>query len=334
MNILVGDLGGTKTILAVISSEAGPYKPLAEKTFKSANFKSLEDIIKTFLGETKLEISQTCFAIAGPIVNGHAHFTYLNWNIGSENIKSTFNLSAVHMLNDMESLGYSIPLLKTEDIHTLSRGIPVVGGCIAILAPGTGLGEGFLTYEQDHYVAQASEGSHVSFGPEDDLQIGLLQYLKGKGCGHVSYERVCSGGFGIPIIYEYLKAINFAPEPAWLTVKLAESKDPSPVIFNAAQDQINPCALASATLDMFVDILGVEAGNLALKVLSTGGIYLGGGIPPRILTHLEKPNFLEGFRNKGRLSSLLINVPVHVIINPKAGLLGAAAYGLAHLSSS
>lgn len=328
MNVLIGDIGGTKTILAVFSSETGPNKPLVELTYPSTHYASLEAIVAEFLAAVKLPVASACFAIAGPIVAGRAHVTNLAWTVDSEVLKSTFMWPEVKLLNDLESVAYAINILGPSDIYTINPGVPVAGGNIAVLAPGTGLGEAFLTGKDGHYQAHASEGSHVSFGPVGPLQIGLLQYMNQQGHHHVSYERVCSGGLGIPNLYAYLKSIGHAEEPAWLAEQLAGAEDITPIIVNAAQDSTRPCELAVATLDMFVAILGAEAGNLALKVLSSGGIYLGGGISPRILTNLESPEFMDALRNKGRFHEMLSKYPVHVILNPKAGLLGAAAFGL------
>ncbi|HNN14063.1 MAG TPA: glucokinase [Anaerolineales bacterium] len=328
MNVLIGDIGGTKTILAVFSTEAGPRKPLAEKSYPSAGYESLEAIIAEFLMEVHLPVQQACFGVAGPVVDGSAQITNLPWVISIETIKSNFKWTKVALLNDLEAVAYAISILEPEDVLTLSAGEPVRDGNVAVLAPGTGLGEAFLTFQGGRYRAHASEGSHASFAPAGKLQLGLLEFIHAQGHEHVSFERVCSGGLGIPNLYAYLKSIQYAEEPAWLTEKLAISADPSPVIFNAAQDASHPCDLAVATLDLFVAILGAEAGNLALKVLSTGGIYLGGGISPRIINELKRPGFLESIRSKGRFRDLLTKMPVHVILNSKAGLLGAAVYGL------
>ncbi len=327
MNVLVGDIGGTKTILSVFSTEAGPHAPQVEKTYHSGRYETLEKMVQEFLGQVKIEVDQACFGVAGPVVSGHARITNLTWVVDATTIQSECNFSSVKLLNDLESVAYAIPILEKEDIFTLSAGIPVPGGSIAIVAPGTGLGEGFLTHDNGAYCAHASEGSHVSFAPVGALQIGLLKYLNEQGFHHVSFERVCSGGPGMPNLYAYLKSTGLE-EPSWLAEKLATCEDATPIIFEAAHDKNRPCELASATVDLFVSILGAEAGNLALKILATGGIYLGGGISPHILEDLQKPTFLEAVRSKGRFRQLLTNMPLHVILNAKAGLLGAAAFGL------
>jgi glucokinase len=328
MMLLAGDIGGTKTVLAVFSSEAGPHTPLVEATFPSSRYGRLEAIVREFLEQNTWQIDRACFGVAGPVVAGTAQITNLPWEMSETSLKETFGWASARLQNDLESIAYAVPILEPNDVHTLNAGAPVAAGNIAVIAPGTGLGEAFLTREPTRYRAHASEGGHASFAPSTDLEIGLLTYLRRElGHGHVSFERVCSG-LGIPNIYNYLKASGQAEEPAWLAAQLADAADPTPVIMNSAIGKTATCALTVATLMTFVSILGSEAGNLALKVLSTGGVYLGGGIPPRILTVLEDPSFLKAFRHKGRFHDLLAGMPIHVILNPQAALLGAAAYGL------
>ncbi len=328
MNVLVGDIGGTKTILAVFSSERGPREALARKTYPSAQYETLESMIGEFSEEFPVDTSCACFGVAGPVIERRARITNLSWVVDGPALQSFFGWFEVALLNDMRAIGCAIPVLEEEDLHTLSAGTRVPGGSIAVLAPGTGLGEGYLTYDGGAYHAHGCEGSHAAFAPVGSLQIGLLTYMNGQGFDHVSFERVCSGGLGIPNLYAYLKTTGLS-EPSWLAEALGASEDPTPVILAAASDADRPCELARATLDLFVAILGAEAGNLALKLLATGGIYLAGGLSPRILPELEKPAFLEALRSKGRFRKLLTDVPVHVILNADAGLLGAAAYGLA-----
>jgi len=331
--LLVGDIGGTKTILAVVKDETGARTLHHERNYPSAQFDSLEAIIHEYLGGTTLSIDRACFAIAGPIINGQAQITNLPWVVESEKIRSAFKLTVVRLINDLESVAYAVPVLEPEDICTLHAGSPVARGTVAVIAPGTGLGEAFLTWDGGAYRPHASEGSHASFGPTTPLQMELLAYLREKkGFDHVSYERVCSGALGFPNLYDFLKNTGRYSEPCWLAAKLADCEDPTPVIVEAAKDKTNPCGICVATLELFCEILAAEAGNLALKVLSTGGIYLGGGIPPRILDELQKPVFLFNLKNKGRFQDLISKMSVKVILNAKAGLLGAAVHGLQTIS--
>jgi glucokinase len=200
--LLVGDMGGTKTVLAVFSPEVGPHRPLVEKTYSSSRYGSLEDVIQEFLKAISMPIERACFGVAGPVFAGRAQITNLPWMISESNIKDCFGWDNVKLLNDLEAVGYAVPILEPDDLLTLSPGKPVAGGNIAVLAPGTGLGEAFLTYDGGRYRAHASEGGHVSFAPINKLQMGLLTYMyEVKGHNHVSYERVCSGGLGIPNLY-------------------------------------------------------------------------------------------------------------------------------------
>ncbi len=326
--LLAGDIGGTKTVLAVFSAEAGPHAPLVEATFPSSRYGRLEAIVREFLSHNSLPVDRACFGVAGPVVAGTAQVTNLPWLMSEASLTESFGWRAARLLNDLESIAYAIPILEPDDIQTLNAGAPVQHGNIAVIAPGTGLGEAFLTWDSDHYRAHASEGGHASFAPSNELEDGLLSYMRTQlGHGHVSFERVCSG-LGIPNIYYYLKQSGYAEEPAWLAEALADTADPTPVIMDSATGKTQSCELTSTTLATFISILGTEAGNLALKVFATAGVYLGGGIPPRLLGPLQEPAFLEAFRRKGRFRDLMAEMPVHVILNPKSALLGAASHGL------
>jgi glucokinase len=324
--LLAGDIGGTKTNLAIFSTEAGLRAPLVEATFPSGNYSSLEALISEFLGQVDVTVTQASFGVAGPVVGGQATITNLPWVMTETQLAESLSLSTVRLLNDLVAIAYAVPSLEPADLHTLNKGEPAPGGAIAVVAPGTGLGEAYLTWDGTRYRAYPSEGGHADFAPANSLELGLLHYLQER-LGHVSYEAVCSGK-GVPNIYTYLKDSGYAEEPAWLAEQLAIAKDPVPVIVKAALDKGRSCELCAATLDTFVSILGAEAGNMALKVLASGGVYLGGGIPPRILSALEQERFMEAFHRKGRLADLLSGIPIHVILNPKAALLGAAYYGL------
>jgi glucokinase len=324
--LLAGDIGGTKTNLALFSREKGPRKLLAEATFPSARYLSLEALVREFMSQTDLQADRASFGVAGPVVDGRATVTNLPWEMQEAQLARSLSLASVHLLNDLESIAYAVPFLRPDDLHTLNDRPPTPGGAIAVIAPGTGLGEAFLAWDGTRYQAYPSEGGHADMAPTNELELGLLRYLQGI-YGHVSYERVCSG-LGLPNIYTYLKAIGHAEEPAWFADRLAKAPDATPVIVNNALDPEKRCELCVATLSTFVSILGAEAGNLALKVLATGGVYLGGGIPPRTLPALSSGSFLRSFQNKGRFSEFMIRVPVHVILNPKAALIGAACYGL------
>jgi glucokinase len=323
--LLVGDIGGTKTSLAIYSGEGGPREPVAEATYPSGRYSGLDVLARDFLSGTGSRVSRACFGVAGPVVEGRATITNLPWALDESDLREALGVASVRLLNDLTAIACAVPFLLDEELHTLNPGDPTPGGALAVIAPGTGLGEAFLTWDGSMYRPHPSEGGHASFAPVGLIQVELLHYLFGR-FEHVSSERVCSGS-GIPNIYAYLRDSGRVSEPAWLAREIAEAPFPTPVIVQAGLDESRPSALCSETLRTFVSILGAEAGNLALKVLATGGVYLGGGIPPRLLRLLEAPGFLEAFRGKGRMSELLAHVPVHVILNPRAALLGVACVG-------
>jgi glucokinase len=322
--LLAGDIGGTKTSLAIYSDQEGLHRPLAEATFPSDAYPNLETIAREFLAQVEHKVDAASFGVAGPVVNGHVRTTNLPWEMDEAELRSALGLRRVYLLNDLESIGNAIPRLGADDVFTLNEGQAEVNGAIGVIAPGTGLGEGFLVWDGRHYRAHPSEGGHTDFAPTNATEVELLRYWLARK-EHVSYEWVCSG-IGIGHIYTFFKESGFAPEPDWLAAELAAADDVTPIIVRAAVQQDDP--LCRATLDTFVSILGAESGNLALKILATGGVYLGGGIPPRIIPLLQTGTLMQAFKSKGRLIEVLQHVPVRVILNPKAALIGAAAYGL------
>lgn len=327
--LIAGDIGGTKTLLALYSPEQGPRKPLAEKLYHSADFKSLDDIVRAFTAETGAKVRAACFDVAGPVIAGRAHLTNLPWNLEESAMQQALGLEQVTLMNDLKAVAYAVPRLADQDLHVISPGTPEPHGQIAVIAPGTGLGEAFLVWNGTQYIAGASEGGHADFGPNDDIQGELWHALR-KKFGHVSLERVCSG-IGIPNIYDFLRESEFAPEAAEFAAQLAEAHDRTPLIMGAAEKDTGN-KLATKTLEIFVAILAAEAGNLALKFLASGGVYLAGGIPPRILPHLGAEQFMPMFTNKGRLGAFLRNVPVKVVTSD-AALQGAAMFGLDRLQA-
>ena len=324
--LLAGDIGATKTSLGVYSATKGPREPIVEGAFPSDRYSSLEVLANEFLSQANVAVERAVFGVAGPVIRGQATLTNVSWIVDEVQLKKKLDITSVLLLNDLKALALGVLLLEPEDLYTLNKGEPTPGGTKAVIAPGTGLGEAFLTWDGSQYRAYDSEGGHTDFGPTNPLEDDLLMYLRNRW-GHVSYERICSG-MGLPNIYDYLKESGHADEPAWLAEELAAAGDPTPIIVNAALDVATACELCKATLELFVSVLGAEAGNIALKVLATGGVYLGGGIPPRILPALRQEGFMQAFLNKGRHSDFLAKVPVYVILNPNLALIGAAFYGL------
>jgi glucokinase len=320
--LLAGDIGGTKTVLALFKEDCTAefeHAPVHEAVFPSGDFISLEAIIDEFLKEFDIGLSGASFGVAGPVVNQQAEITNLAWVIDAKKIQDAFGVNTV-LLNDLEAIANAVPHLKEDALVTLHKGDPEPAGAKAVIAPGTGLGEAFLVWDGQKYESYPSEGGHAAFAPTSFRQLDLLMYWL-KKLDHVSYERFCSG-IGIPNIYEYLLECGDYDEPDWLRQELALVEDRTPLIVNTAKSGDVPICVD--TLTLFMEILGGEAANLALKVLATGGVYIGGGIPPRIISQLQASNFMELFQNKGRFSEMMADIPVYVIRNSHAALYGAA----------
>jgi glucokinase len=325
--LLAGDIGGTKTDLAVFTVEHGPRVPIAQKRFSSGDYPSLEAIARAFIAEIDLPVTWACFAVAGPVIDGQATLTNLPWVVDEAGLQDGLRLELVSLLNDLEATAVAVPHLQRDELHILQEGITVPGGAIAVIAPGTGLGEAFLTWDGSRYHAHPSEGGHTNFGPTNRRETELLRYLQARWA-RVSYERVCSGRY-IPDLYDFLKDEGRTQESPDVRAELATVQDRTPTIMAAALRSPGPDPLCLETLNLFVSILGSEAGNLVLTVLATGGVYIAGGIPPRLLAGMSGggQRFLTSFRDKGRLSPMLARVPVHVVVESVA-LLGAAIHGL------
>jgi glucokinase len=328
--LIAGDIGGTKTDLAIYSKESGPHAPLAQAEVHSADYPSLQAIVAEFLSKTNLPVVAAAFDVAGPVIDGHVKTTNLPWVMDEGSLKSALKLRSVHLMNDLEAVARSVPVLRPSDLITLNQGDAVAKGAIAIIAPGTGLGESFLTWDGTRYLAHSSEGGHSDFAPTDQRQIRLLEYLL-KRFDHVGVERVCSG-IGIPNIYEYLRDEEKIPEKPEVAQSIASANDHTKAIVDAALDPQNPDELCHATVEILVSILGAEAGNLALKVLATGALYLAGGVATHLSSVLQQPEFMHAFTKKGRFKDVMERIPVH-LITARAALIGAASYGLESLKN-
>nr|WP_319396921.1 glucokinase [uncultured Desulfobacter sp.] len=322
--MLAGDIGGTKIELAIYADRTNvPANPVHEARFKSADYQSFETIVQEFLSQTRLKPQLACFGVAGPVTDGHSRITNLPWEIDAGKIEQTCGIPSVFLLNDLEAIAVSVPHLGNDALFTLNPGAPDPKGNRAVIAPGTGLGVALLVRAGAGYRAFASEGGHTAFSPRDAQEVKLLEFLIQR-YGHVSFERVCSGS-RLPDIYDYFLENKIFAEPEWLRKKLDAATDKTPVIVETALE--HKADICEATLDVFVRALGTIIGNMSVTLLPTGGIYLGGGIPPRILNRLTQPDFLNRIADKGRFSSLCANLPVHVILDPQAALHGAAWYG-------
>ena len=323
--LLAGDIGGTKTLLALYDPILGGRHPISQAEFHSASYPGLDAIAREFLTRQKQTADCACFDVAGPVIGGRVHLTNLPWDLDEATLRQSLGLQRVMLLNDLKAIAYAVPRLQRNELHCINAGEADPTGPIAVVAPGTGLGEAFLIWTGGAYVACSSEGGHASFSPTDERQSRLWQSLSNR-FGHVSCERVCSG-LGIANVYDHLRETRPELEPAAFADALSRAADRTPLIAQAGLENPTGNPLAAETLEIFVSILGDEASNLALKVLSTGGVYLAGGIPTHLLPKLTDGRFMQAFVSKGRLSDLLAAMPVHVV-TARAALLGATLYGL------
>lgn len=319
MLILAGDIGGTSTRLAYFDTSGGSFLPLVEERFPSRESGSLEEIVCRFAGKHSFTAERACFGIAGPVRQGRVRTPNLPWSVIADELARTLGLAEVLLINDLAANAYGIDLLATEDFVVLNQGSADPTGTIAVISAGTGLGEAFAYWDGSMHQPLPTEAGHADFAPRNELEAELLLYLRAEH-GRVSTERIVSGP-GLRNIYRFLRDARHQPE----TPAVAEAmrrEDQSAVISGAALAGV--CPLCVATLDLFVSLYGAEAGNLALRVLATGGVYLGGGIAPKIIERLKGPGFMQAFTAKGRLSPLLEAIPVRVILNDRTALLGAA----------
>lgn len=321
--ILAGDVGGTKVHLALYGFDHGQLSHVRDERFPAHEYSGLEEIVAKFLSENgSPEITAACFGVPGPVRNGRLKLTNLPWLLDSRELSMRLNIAHLFLINDLEANGYGIPELTPEQILTLNVGDASAVGNRALVSAGTGLGEGVLVWNGKAHVPMASEGGHADFAPRNELEMDLLRYLMRQLGGRVSFERVVSG-IGLKNVYTFLRDEKNMEEPDWLRDRM-ENEDPNAVIGEVGEQGKNE--LCVKTLDIFVSSYGAEAGNMALKVLASGGIYIGGGIAPRILTKMKDGTFMKSFIDKGRLSDLLIHTPVRIILESRAALMGAAAF--------
>ncbi len=341
--VLAGDIGGTKTLFRLAEFDGTEWRSLYEQRFASANYPSFFAVLREFLNQAKQNLgdlptlSAACFGIAGPVRDRRSQLTNLGWSIDSDRLAEEFNIPKVSLINDFVAVGYGVLGLQPHDLHTLQDGNVIERAPIGVIGAGTGLGEAYLGWNGDRYEVYATEGGHTDFAPRNELEIELLKYLQQRH-DRVSVERVVSG-MGIVAIYQFLRDRQAASESLEIAEKVRqwESGDvesgAAAAIANAAlancgiNVETNSDHLATKTMQMFVEAYAAEVGNLALKLIPNGGLYIAGGIAPKILPLLQDGTFLRILKGKGRVSPVLEDIPIHIVVNPEVGLIGAMLYG-------
>jgi glucokinase len=320
MRVLAGDTGGTSTRLGIFEVEGSGYRVVEQRSYPSREYPGLGEIVAEFMGAEGDDCQAACFGVAGPVTGRRMRTTNLPWVIDTDELATVSGISTVMLLNDLEATAWGVSVLDEDQVVTLNPGRADAAGNGAVIAAGTGLGEGGIHWDGNTARPFACEGGHSSFSPTDELADRLLHYLRALH-GHVSWERVLSGP-GLANLYRFMLADTGAEEPDWFA-EAGDSGDPVPAISEAAFN--GRCEISVRTLELFARLYGVEAGNLALKVMATGGVWVGGGIAPKVLRFLEDGAFMQGFLDKGRMRPLLESMPVRVILDDRTALLGAAA---------
>ncbi len=319
--ILAADVGGTSSRIGLFEADGGRVRPVIEVVYPSGGHKGLDEIVRAFLATHRPQVDRAGFAVAGPVIGGRAEAPNLPWTVDARSLAHAVGLPTVGLLNDLEANAHGIQVLEDKDFLVLNPGSPDASGNRAVISAGTGLGEAGIYWDGREHHPFAGEGGHASFAPHTDLEIELLLHLRKKFGTHVSWERVVSGP-GLASIYEFLRDTGRGTEPSWLREALRTGDPPAVISRTAREGTSDLCAQA---LELFVSAYGAEAGNLALKVLATGGVYVGGGIAPKI-TETLKRTFMDAFVAKGRLKRVLETIPVRVILNDRTALLGAARW--------
>jgi glucokinase len=326
--ILAGDVGGTKVDLALSKFDRGQLVTVHDHKYHAREFPGLVQVVESFLDECKqtlgqpVDVGAACFGVPGPVRHGRLKLTNLPWMLDSSQLASDLKIQHVFLINDLEANGYGIGELTPDQILVLSKGDPAAEGNRGLIAAGTGLGEAILVWNGHSYLPMASEGGHSDFAARNEEEIELLRYLQKTLGGRVSSERVVSG-IGLANVYAYCRDVKGMPEPAWLKDRM-RTEDPNAVIGELGESGASE--LCVEALNIFVSAYGAEAGNLALKILAVGGMYVGGGIAPKLLKKMQDGTFMKAFTDKGRLSDLLVQTPVRLILEDRAALMGAAAY--------
>lgn len=322
--ILAGDIGGTNVRLAAFELEGSRLQCVVERIYKAAEHKNVCEVVRKFISTEGVLVDRACFGAAGPVRHGRVTFSNLDWVIDCRDLAELLRLKAVGLINDLEAYAYGVNTLESKDFVTLQEGPEDATGNMAVISAGTGLGQAGLYWDGFRHHPFPCEGGHTDFAPRNDVEQELLRYLLKKH-EHVSYERILSGP-GIRNVYEFLRDTKKEEEPAWLSEQLKDASDVPAVISRMALEQ--KATICERTMEMFVSIYGAETGNCALKFMAVGGMYIGGSIAAKILPLMQRPEFMKAFLAKGRMERILREMPVKIVLNDDAGILGAANYTL------
>lgn len=327
--ILAGDIGGTHTRIALFQLNEDRLEKILDRVYPSRDYSNLDEILSVFISNENVHVSAACLGIAGPVVNGQVSTPNLAWIVDALRLAKLLQVTTVWLINDLQAHASGIDDLREADFAALNPAPPGKGNA-ALIAAGTGLGEAGLYWDGVRRRPVATEGGHCDFAPRDDLEVELFRYLR-KKFGRVSYERILSG-HGLQNVYDFLRDSGTEQEPEWLKQELTSAPDRSAVISHVGMNAKAP--ICERALDIFVSVYGAEAGNLALKLLATGGVFLSGGIAARILPRLQRPEFLRAFVSKGRMQPVLEKVPIRVVSNDQIGVLGAARHAAEQLKAA
>jgi len=322
--ILAGEIGGTRTRLAAFQTEGNRLEHVVERIYQSQEQDGLAGILSQFVKQEGIPVHSACFGVAGPVRGGRSRISNLPWTIDARELAAQLKLNSVGLLNDLEAYAYGIDALESKDFFTLSEGSEEAEGNRAVISAKTGLGVAGMYWDGFRHHPFACEGGHADFAPKDELQMQLLAHLQ-KKFGRISCERILSGP-GIRNIYEFLRDAGKIEEPQWLREQLATAKDQPAFISQLALE--GKAEICAKTLAIFVSVFGAEAGNCALHYMSTGGIFIGGVIAAKTITRMKDSGFMQAFLDKGRLESILKDIPVRIVLNDDCGLIGAARYTL------
>ncbi len=317
--VLAGDVGATKTNLALFKTKGNAIVSIAKKEFASKEYKNITEMIEVFLQEAPVTDS-VCFGVAGPVMKGRAKLSNLLWDIDGNQLARYFKIKKVKLINDLEANAYGLAMLNQKDVASVHSVKNAEKGNVALISPGTGLGEAGMYWDGEYYHPFATEGGHCDFAPRNEFDFELFNYLK-KKFGHVSWERLICGP-GIVNIYNFLRDKKKRKEPEWLMKKMKEG-DAAAII----SQHVDKSAICKETMEHFIRYLAYESANIVLKFKATGGLYIGGGIAPKIISLFSSNHFYDSFCQVGRLKYLLEKVPIKIILNPQTALLGAAWYG-------